>query len=102
MPTSTTDGRTARTRSRCSSAAPREGGGGARAAGDPTRAGGGAPGARALALFVGGPADLFEVVRLPRPVDNRVVISERPAIEPLAEAGIADRWAVLLLDGDDA
>ena len=61
-----------------------------------------AEGAHALALFVCGPAELFEVVRLPRPVDNKVLIADRPAIEPLAESGTADRWAVLLLDGDDA
>ena len=61
-----------------------------------------AEGAHALGLFVCGPGDLFEVVRLPRPVDQRVVIADRPAIEPLAEVGVAERWAVLLLDGDDA
>ena len=62
-----------------------------------------AEGAHALAVFVCGPADLFDVLRLPRPVDNRVLIADRPAIEPLAsEAGTAERWAVLLLDGDDA
>ena len=61
-----------------------------------------AEGAHALGIFVCGPAGLFQVLRLPRPVANRVVIAERPAIEPLAEVGPADRWAVLLLDGDDA
>ena len=62
-----------------------------------------AEGAHALALFACGPAELFDVVRLPRPVDNRVLIADRPAIEPLAsEIGTAERWAVLLLDGDDA
>ena len=61
-----------------------------------------AEGAHALALFVCGPAGLFEVVRLPRPVDNRVLVADRPAIEQLAAVGTADRWAVLLLDGDDA
>jgi peptide chain release factor subunit 1 len=61
-----------------------------------------AEGAHALALFVCGPADLFEVLRLPRPVDSRVTIADRPAIEPLAEVGPAERWAVLLLDGNDA
>ncbi len=62
-----------------------------------------AQGAHALALFLCGPADLFDVVRLPRPLDNRVLIADRPAIEPLAsEIGTAERWAVLLLDGDDA
>ena len=61
-----------------------------------------AEGAHALALFVCGPDDLFEVLHLPRPVDSRVVIAERPAIEPLAEVGPAEQWAVLLLDGNDA
>lgn len=61
-----------------------------------------AQGAHALALFLCGPADLFEVVRLPRPLDARVHIADRPAIEPLAEVGTAERWAVLVLDGDDA
>jgi hypothetical protein len=62
-----------------------------------------AEGAHALALFLCGPGDLFEVLRLPRPLDNRVLIADRPAIEPLAsEIGTAERWAVLLLDGDDA
>jgi peptide chain release factor subunit 1 len=61
-----------------------------------------AEGAHALALFVCGPSDLFEVLRLPRPVDSRVTIADRPAIEPLAEVGPAEPWAVLLLDGNDA
>jgi peptide subunit release factor 1 (eRF1) len=61
-----------------------------------------AEGAHALALFLCGPADLFEVLRLPRPVDSRVTIAERPAIEPLTEVGPAQHWAVLLLDGNDA
>jgi peptide subunit release factor 1 (eRF1) len=62
-----------------------------------------AEGAHALALFLCGPSGLFEVLRLPRPLDNRVLIADRPAIEPLAsEIGTAERWAVLLLDGDDA
>jgi peptide chain release factor subunit 1 len=62
-----------------------------------------AEGAHALALFLCGPAELFDVVRLPRPLDNRVLIADRPSIEPLAsEIGTAERWVVLLLDGDDA
>ncbi|HEV3001473.1 MAG TPA: hypothetical protein VGW75_12100 [Solirubrobacteraceae bacterium] len=61
-----------------------------------------AEGAHALALFLCGPAELFEVLRLPRPVDSRVTIADRPAIEPLAEVGPAGHWAVVLLDGDDA
>jgi peptide chain release factor subunit 1 len=61
-----------------------------------------AEGAHALALFLCGPADLFDVLKLPRPVDSRVTIADRPAIEPLAEVGPAEHWAVLLLDGNDA
>jgi peptide chain release factor subunit 1 len=61
-----------------------------------------AEGAHALGMFVCGPADVFEVVKLPRPVDAKVVIAERPAIEPLAETGPAEPWAVLLFDGDQA
>ena len=61
-----------------------------------------AEGAHALGIFVCGPARLFEVVRLPRPVDQRVIIADRPAIEPLAETGPAERWAILVFDGDDA
>jgi hypothetical protein len=61
-----------------------------------------AEGAHAVALFVSGPAGLFEVLKLPRAVANRVVIADRPAVQPLAEAGPADPWAVLVFDGDDA
>jgi hypothetical protein len=61
-----------------------------------------AEGAQGLALFLCGPADLLEVVRLPRPVAQRVLISDRPSIEPLAEIGTAQHWAVLVLDGDNA
>lgn len=61
-----------------------------------------AEGAHALALFVCGPADLLEVVKLPRTIDNKVVIARRPAIAALAEGGPTEPWAVLLLDGDDA
>jgi Bacterial archaeo-eukaryotic release factor family 10 len=61
-----------------------------------------AEGAHALALFVSGPTDLFEVLKLPRAVDNRVVIDRRPAVQALAESGPPDRWAVLVFDGNDA
>jgi protein required for attachment to host cells len=61
-----------------------------------------AEGAHALAIFVCGPGDLFEVLKLPRAVDNRVVIAERPAVLALAESGPSDPWAVLVFDGNDA
>src|SRR3954469_7561571 len=38
-----------------------------------------AEGAHALALFVCGPADLFEVIKLPRAIDARVRIADRPS-----------------------
>lgn len=56
-----------------------------------------AKGAHGLAVFCCGPADLFEAVKLPRPVEARVVIDGSPWIEPLAEMGHDDRWAVLLV-----
>jgi hypothetical protein len=61
-----------------------------------------AEGAHALGMFVSGPAGLFDVIRLPRAVDSRVVIAEKPAIEPLAETGPVEPWAVVVMDGDDA
>lgn len=61
-----------------------------------------AEGAHALAIVVSGPADLFEVLKLPRAIDNRVVISDRPSILNLAESGPTDPWAVLVFDGNDA
>ena len=35
-------------------------------------------GAHGLALFACGPEDLFEAIRLPRPIDTRVVIDDTP------------------------
>src|SRR3712207_2595686 len=56
-----------------------------------------ADGAHALAVFVSGPADLFAVLRLPRPTEARAVIDTSPFIEPLAELGVSDRWAIALV-----
>src|SRR5439155_111716 len=57
-----------------------------------------AKGARALAVFVCGPADLFEVVKLPRPVATHVTIDDSPWIEPLVRLGAAQHVAVALID----
>lgn len=57
-----------------------------------------AEGAHALALFASKPADLFEVLRLARPVETTVVIDDAPFIEPLAEAGVSARWCVALVN----
>lgn len=55
-----------------------------------------ADGAHGLALFCSGAADLFETVKLPRPVDSGITIDDSPWIEPLAGMLSADRWVVLL------
>jgi peptide chain release factor subunit 1 len=54
-----------------------------------------AEGARGLAVFCSGPADLFEVVKLPERVDSAVAIDRGPWVEPLA--GIADREKLSVL-----
>ena len=56
-----------------------------------------AKGAHAIALFACGPAELFEVFKLPRPVASAVVIDDSPFVEPLARLGDGGRWAVLLV-----
>jgi peptide chain release factor subunit 1 len=55
-------------------------------------------GARAVALFACTPADLFEIVRLPRPVSTHVTIDTSPWIEPLARVAGELRVAVALID----
>src|ERR671937_779404 len=56
-----------------------------------------AKGAQALAIFCSGPADLFEVIKLPRPVDTGVAINDAPFIEPLTDIAFAGSWAVFLV-----
>ncbi|MGP0100823.1 MAG: Vms1/Ankzf1 family peptidyl-tRNA hydrolase [Solirubrobacteraceae bacterium] len=53
--------------------------------------------ARGLAVFYSAPADLFEVVALPRPVTAMAVVQERPFIEPLVALAAPERWCVLLV-----
>ena len=55
------------------------------------------PSARGLAVFCSVPADIFEVVRLPRPVDAAVAVEARPFIEPLVELTAPERWCILLI-----
>jgi peptide subunit release factor 1 (eRF1) len=52
-------------------------------------------GARGLAVFCSGDNDLFEVIRLPRPVQSEVVISDSPFIEPLVDL-VSGTWCILL------
>jgi peptide subunit release factor 1 (eRF1) len=57
-----------------------------------------ADGAHGLAIFACGPADLFEAIKLPRPVETRAVIDDSPFVEPLAELGMRGSWCVLLVN----
>jgi peptide subunit release factor 1 (eRF1) len=54
--------------------------------------------ARALAVFASQPAGLFEILKLPRPVDHQVAISETPCVEPLARIGTGELWWLVLVD----
>jgi len=54
-------------------------------------------GAHGIAAFRSSQADLFELIRLPRPVTPRIFIDDSPLIEPLAEMVSAGNWALLLL-----
>jgi peptide chain release factor subunit 1 len=55
-------------------------------------------GAHGLALFCSEAADLFESIKLPRPIQSRVVIDDSPFVEPLADIGKRDSWAILLVN----
>src|SRR5919199_2647213 len=56
-------------------------------------------GAHGAALFACGPADLFEVIRLPRPIETRAVIDDAPFVEPLVELlGSEANWMVVLVN----
>jgi peptide subunit release factor 1 (eRF1) len=57
-----------------------------------------AKGAHALALFICGPSDLFEALKLPRPVPAHVVIDDSPFVEPLAAIAPTASWCVLLVN----
>ena len=57
-----------------------------------------AEGAHGVALFCSGPADLFEVLRLPRPVPSEVLIDRSPQLGPLVDMAAGGAWAVLLVN----
>ncbi|MFL5883685.1 MAG: Vms1/Ankzf1 family peptidyl-tRNA hydrolase [Thermoleophilaceae bacterium] len=59
-------------------------------------------GAHGLAIFSSLPAGLFEAIKLPRPVRSRAVIDDSPFVEPLADLGKRDRWAILLVNRQTA
>jgi peptide subunit release factor 1 (eRF1) len=55
-------------------------------------------GARGLAVFASEPADLLEILKLPRPVAHKVAISDHPCVEPLARIGAGELWWLVLVD----
>src|SRR4051812_5034173 len=55
-------------------------------------------GAHGVVVYACRPAGLFEVIRLPRPVETRAVIDDSPLIEPLAELVGAGSWCVVLVN----
>jgi peptide chain release factor subunit 1 len=61
-----------------------------------------AEGAQALALFAAESAELFEVLKLPRPVPSRVAIRRSPLVAPLAGLARRERWCVALVNRRDA
>jgi peptide chain release factor subunit 1 len=61
-----------------------------------------AEGAQGVALFVAEPIELFETIKLPRPVSNRVAIRRSPLLGPLARLARHERWCVTLVNRRDA
>ncbi|MEA2379128.1 MAG: peptide chain release factor subunit 1 [Thermoleophilaceae bacterium] len=59
-------------------------------------------GAQAVAVFAAEPADLFEALRLPRPLPNRVAIRRSPLVAPLVRLARRERWCVTLVNRRDA
>jgi peptide chain release factor subunit 1 len=59
-------------------------------------------GAHGLAVFSAQGADLLEVLKLPRPVSNRVAIRRSPLVAPLARLERRERWCVALVNRRDA
>ena len=60
--------------------------------------GAGTKGAHGLAVFSSSAAGLFEILRLPEPVDHEPVISDGPYLAPLSSLGEAGRWCVVLVN----
>jgi peptide chain release factor subunit 1 len=55
-------------------------------------------GAQGLAIFAAASAGLFETLKLPRPVPNRVAIRRAPLVGPLARLARRERWCVALVN----
>ncbi len=61
-----------------------------------------AKGAQGLAIYVSGPADLFEVIKLGHPIDHDPVVGDGPFLEPITEQASDERWAVVLANRSTA
>jgi peptide chain release factor subunit 1 len=59
-------------------------------------------GAHALAVFASEPNGLFEALKLPRSVPNRVAIGHSPLVGPLARLARRERWCLALVNRRDA
>jgi peptide chain release factor subunit 1 len=59
-------------------------------------------GAHGLALFASERTGLFEALKLPRAVPNRVAIGHSPLVGPLARLARRERWCVTLVNRRDA
>ena len=59
-------------------------------------------GAHGVAVFANGGEDLLEIIKLPRAVENAVVIDESPYIEPLVEVQSGARYGVVLVNRQTA
>jgi peptide chain release factor subunit 1 len=59
-------------------------------------------GAHGLAVFASEPNDLFEALKLPRSVPNRVAIGHSPLVGPLARLARRERWCLALVNRRDA
>jgi peptide chain release factor subunit 1 len=57
-----------------------------------------AKGAHGLAVFTASAVELFEVLKLPEPVEHDPVIADTPFIEPLSAIGTPERWCALLVN----
>ncbi len=55
-------------------------------------------GTRAVAVYACGAEDLLEVIKLRRPVENKVCLERTPFVEPLVLQGTDERWMVLLVN----
>jgi peptide chain release factor subunit 1 len=58
----------------------------------------GTKGAHGLAVFASGPSSLFEILRLPEPVDHDPVVGDSPYLAPLSTIASAELWCAVLVN----